>query len=195
MKTLFAELRSAIAVTLILAVVCCGVYPLVVFGIAQVAFASQANGSLIRANGKVIGSEWIGQNFADARYFHSRPSAAGKGYDASASAASNLAPASKDLADRIDSAVAALRAQGVSGAIPADLVTTSASGLDPHISPESALTQVTRIASARKLSPQQIREAVVSSTEYPLFGLIGEPRINVLLLNRQLDRISANLVP
>ena len=189
------SLRPAFMLLLLFTALTGVAYPLAITGIAQVAFPSQANGSLIRANGTVIGSELIGQNFADARYFHPRPSAAGKGYDASASAASNLAPASKDLADRIDSDVAALRAQGVSGAIPADLVTTSASGLDPHISPESALTQVTRIASARKLSPQQIREAVVSSTEYPLFGLIGEPRINVLLLNRQLDRISANRVP
>ena len=192
---MFTEIRSSLRpafVLLLLLTALTGVaYPLAVTGIAQLVFPAQANGSLIRDHGAVIGSELIGQNFAEARYFHPRPSAAGKGYDASASAASNLAPASQDLANRIGGDVAALRQQGLTGPIPTDLVTTSASGLDPHISPEAAFLQVGRVAAARSLTPAAVRAAVTAATEYPLLGLIGEPRVNVLLLNRQLDRISA----
>ena len=192
---MFTEIRSSLRpafVLLLLFTALTGVaYPLAVTGIAQLVFPAQANGSLIRDHGAVIGSELIGQNFAEARYFHPRPSAAGKGYDASASAASNLAPASQDLANRIGGDVAALRQQGLTGPIPTDLVTTSASGLDPHISPEAAFLQAGRVAAARSLTPAAVRAAVTAATEYPLLGLIGEPRVNVLLLNRQLDRISA----
>ena len=188
------SLRPAFVLLLLFTALTGIAYPLAITGIAQVVFPAQAGGSLIRENGKIIGSELIGQNFSDARYFHPRLSAAGKGYDASASAASNLAPASKDLADRISGDVAALRAQGVTDHIPADMVTTSASGLDPHISPETARLQVSRVAAARKMDPKLIQSAVASATEFPVFGLIGEPRVNVLLLNRQIDAISAKRV-
>ncbi len=193
---MLTEIRSALrpaVVLLILFTLLLGVaFPLAITGIAQTVMPAQANGSLIRDNGKVVGSELIGQAFASDRYFHSRPSAAGDGYDASASAASNLAPGSKDLADRIGTDVAALRETGMTGVVPADLVTTSASGLDPHISPEAALLQAERVARARGFSADVVRKVVTTETEYPLFGIIGEPRVNVLLLNRQLDRLSAN---
>jgi potassium-transporting ATPase KdpC subunit len=165
-------------------------YPLVITGLAQTLFPSQANGSLIRDGGQVRGSALIGQNFVSARYFHGRPSAAGKGYDASASAASNLAPGSSDLAARIQADVARLRAEGVVGNIPVDLVTTSASGLDPHISPEAAALQVRRVAKARGLSPQRLQALIVGAQEYPALTT-KEPRVNVLMLNRQLDLLSA----
>lgn len=193
---MLTEIRSALRpaiVMLILFTLLLGLaFPLAVTGIAQTVMAAQANGSLIRDNGKIVGSELIGQGFAQDRYFHSRLSAAGEGYDASASAASNLAPGSKDLADRIGTDVAALREKGMTGVVPADLVTTSASGLDPHISPEAALLQVERVAKARGVSADAVRNAIKAATEYPLFGIIGEPRANVLMLNRQLDRLSAN---
>lgn len=195
---MLTEIRSALRpaiVLLILFTLLLGLaFPLAITGIAQTVMPAQANGSLIRDNDKIVGSELIGQAFASDRYFHSRLSAAGDGYDASASAASNLAPGSKDLADRIGADVAALRGKGMTGVVPADLVTTSASGLDPHISPEAALLQVERVAKTRGVSADVVSKAVRIATEYPLFGIIGEPRVNVLLLNRQLDRLSANQV-
>ena len=187
-----SAVRPAIVILLLFTLLLGLAFPLGITGIAQTLMPTQANGSLIRDNGKVIGSELIGQGFASDRYFHSRLSAAGDGYDASASAASNLAPGSKDLADRIRTDVAAARNGGSTGPIPVDSVTTSASGLDPHITPENALSQIGRIAAARKASPDVIRQAVTAATEYPLFGIIGEPRVNVLMLNRQLDQLSAN---
>lgn len=193
---MLTEIRSALrpaVVLLILFTLLLGLaFPLGITGIAQTLMPTQANGSLIRDNGKIVGSELIGQGFAQDRYFHSRPSAAGDGYDASASTASNLAPGSKDLADRISVEVAKLRENGMTGAVPADLVTTSASGLDPHISPASALLQVDSVAKARGASADVVRKSIMAATEYPLFGIIGEPRVNVLKLNRQLDRLSAN---
>jgi K+-transporting ATPase ATPase C chain len=196
---MFAEIRSALRPALVLLLLLTALtgiaYPLAITGIAQVLFPSQANGSLIVDGGKVVGSELIGQNFAEAGYFHPRPSAAGKGYDASSSAATNLAPGSKDLRDAIAVRVADARAQGMAGAdVPPDLVTTSASGLDPDISPEAALFQVNRVAQARGLAPQRLKDMVAQATQYPLFGIIGEPHVNVLLLNRQLDRLSARPV-
>ena len=187
-----ASLRPTIVMLVLFTILLGLAFPLSITGIAQTLMPSQANGSLIRDNGKVIGSELIGQGFAADRYFHSRLSAAGDGYDASASAASNLAPGSKDLADRIGAGVAAARKGGLTGSVPADSVTTSASGLDPHITPENALSQISRVAAARKITPDAIRKAVTAATEYPLLGIIGEPRVNVLMLNRQLDRLSAN---
>ncbi len=192
---MLTEIRSALRpaiVMLVLFTLLLGLaFPLATTGIAQLAFPKQANGSLIRDNGKVVGSELIGQGFAEDRYFSSRLSAAGDGYDASASAASNLAPGSKDLADRIGTDVAALREKGVTGAVPVDMVTTSASGLDPHITPENARAQTPRVAAARNLSATAVTQAVTATTEYPLLGIIGEPRVNVLMLNRQLDRLSS----
>lgn len=193
---MLTEIRSALRpaiVLLVLFTLLLGLaFPLGITGIAQTAMPAQANGSLIRDNGKIVGSELIGQGFVQDRYFHSRLSAAGDGYDASASAASNLAPGSKDLAERIGSDVAALRENGMTGVIPVDLVTTSASGLDPHISPEAAILQVQRVALARGVSAEHVRKAITTATDHPLFGIIGEPRVNVLMLNRQLDRMSAN---
>jgi K+-transporting ATPase ATPase C chain len=196
---MYAEIRSslrpAVVLLLLLTVLTGLAYPLAITGIAQIAFPSQANGSLIVDGGKVVGSELIGQNFAAVRYFHPRPSAAGKGYDASASAGTNLAPASRDLRDAIAARVADARAQGMTGAdVPPDLVTSSASGLDPDLSPEAALAQVNRVAGARGMQPQALAALVQGAVQYPLFGIIGEPHVNVLLLNRQLDRIAAKPV-
>lgn len=168
-------------------------YPLLVTGIAQVAMPVQANGSLIRDGGRIVGSALVGQTFVSPRYFHPRPSAAGKGYDASASAASNLAPGAKDLRDAIATRVADARAEGMTGiSVPPDLVTTSASGLDPDLSPEAAFAQVSRVARARGLPDAQVRQLVEAQVEAPLLGFIGEPHVNVLLLNRQLDALSSN---
>lgn len=183
-------IRPAVVLLLVLTAILGVAYPLAMTGIAQVAMPDQANGSLIRENGRIIGSELIGQNFAQARYFHPRPSAAGaNGYDAGASAATNLAPGSRDLRDRIDTSI---REQGLTGvSVPPDLVTTSASGLDPHISPEAAFVQVARVAAARNLPEDRVRRLVRGAIEPPLLGFLGEPRVNVLLINRQLDAIPA----
>ncbi|WP_295637243.1 potassium-transporting ATPase subunit KdpC [Novosphingobium sp.] len=184
-----ASLRPAIVLLLLMAVVTGLAFPALITGIAQVTMPARANGTLITANGKIIGSELIAQGFADSRYFHPRPSAAGKGYDASNSGATNLAPGSKDLRDAIATRVADARKQGLTGvSVPPDLVTTSASGLDPDLSPEAAFSQVARIAKARGLDEAQLRGLVQSAIAYPLLGLIGEPHVNVLLLNRQLDQ-------
>ena len=182
--------RPAIVLLVLLTLITGLAYPLLMTGVAQVAMPSQANGSLIRDGDRIVGSALIGQNFAGAGYFHPRPSAAGEnGYDASASAATNLAPGSKDLRDAISERTAA---SGLTSNVPADLVTTSASGLDPHISPEAAFAQSSRVALARGLPEAQIRQIIAMVTETPLLGFLGEPHVNVLLLNRQLDRISAN---
>lgn len=184
-------IRPAIMILLAFTVITGLIYPLAITGIAQVIFPHQANGSLIHDGNRVVGSELIGQNFASPRYFHPRPSAAGKGYDASASSGSNLGPTSKALADSIKSGVQQARTDGVSGAIPADMVTASGSGLDPDISPANALAQATRVAKARALPEQQVRDLVAHSTVSGTLGLLGEPHVNVLMLNRQLDSMSA----
>lgn len=180
-------LRPALVLTVLLTILTCGVYPLAVMGIGQLAFPHQANGSLIVDNGVVTGSELIGQSFTTDRYFNSRPSAAGKGYDASASSGSNLGPTSKALVDRMKGDIALRRSQGVAGAIPADLVTASASGLDPDLSPAAALAQIPRVSKARGLPRNEVRALVERSVRHPLLGFIGEDRVNVLALNRQLD--------
>lgn len=166
------------------------VYPLAITGICQIAFPHRANGSLIEKNGVVIGSELIGQNFTKAEYFQPRPSAAGSdGYDATASGGSNLGPTNQKLADRIKASIDKFHKDNPSytGPIPADLLTTSASGLDPHISPASAEAQTDRVAQARGVSADQIRQLVKEHTEGPDLGVLGESRVNVLKVNLALD--------
>lgn len=192
MKELFHEIRAAVGVTLVLALVCCGAYPLVVTLIAQGLFHDKANGSLvIGADGSVHGSSLIGQPFSGERYFHTRPSAAGPaGYDAMSSGGSNLGPSSQKLSDAIKERVAAYRTVNGLAAdvpVPADAVTASASGLDPHISPRNAGLQVARVARARGLSVAVVGDLVLKHTEAPALGILGEPTVNVLLLNRELD--------
>lgn len=178
-------------VTVILAVVCCGIYPLVVFGIAQTLFPARANGSLIvDANGVVRGSRLIGQSFAGDKYFHSRPSAAGDGYDAANSGGSNLGPTSAKLAALIRQRIAVYRAENhlaTNEPVPADAVTSSASGLDPHISPRNAELQASRVAKARNLPLEQVLALVHANTDPAGFGILGEPGVNVLTLNLALD--------
>lgn len=163
-------------------------YPLAVTGVAQAAFPAQANGSLIRdAGGRIIGSALIGQAFAKPEYFHGRPSAAGNGYDAAASSGSNMGPLNDKLIDREKTDAAALRAENPGVVIPADAVTTSASGLDPDISPANARFQAPRVAKARGAPAAAIEALIEAQVQQPLLGFIGQPRINVLALNRALD--------
>ena len=163
-------------------------YPLAVTGIGQTVFPSQANGSLVQVGGRVVGSTLIGQNFSGPSYFWPRPSAAGSGYDASASSGSNLGPTSQALVVRTQADVAQLRSTGVVGPIPGDLATASASGLDPHISPASASAQIGRVAANRGISTQQVKDLIAVHTTHPLLGIFGAPAVNVLTLNLALDR-------
>ncbi|WP_447762855.1 potassium-transporting ATPase subunit KdpC [Sphingopyxis panaciterrae] len=192
LSDLKTAVRPSLVLTLLFAALLGIVYPLALTGIGQTLFPAQANGSLIRDGDKVIGSALIGQKFAGPAYFHGRPSAAGaEGYDAAASAGSNLGPASQTLADRVRADAGPLSETTPGRPVPPDLVTTSASGLDPHISPEAAFSQVDRIAKARGLAAPRIRALVETAVQTPAFGFLGEARVNVLLLNRALDRAAA----
>jgi K+-transporting ATPase ATPase C chain len=197
------EIRPAIVVLVALTLITGLVYPLAMTGIAGLIFPRQAQGSLIERDGKVVGSELIGQVFTSDKYFHGRPSATTAPdpkdatktipapYNAANSGGSNLGPSNKALIDRVQGDIEALKKENPAAAVPADLVTTSASGLDPHISPEAALFQVPRIAKARNLPEDRIRQLVEDNAEGRFLGLLGEPRVNVLLLDLALDRMPA----
>ncbi|GAA0732431.1 potassium-transporting ATPase subunit KdpC [Sphingomonas japonica] len=192
---LTSALRPAITLTILFAALLGLAYPAAITGIGQAVFPHQANGSLIRDDDRVVGSELIAQGFTGAQYFQPRGSAAGDGYDALASAGSNLGPTSAVLKERVATDIAAQRRAGVTGSMPADMATVSGSGLDPHISPENAALQLPCVAQARGLSQAQVRTLLDAATEQRLLGFIGEPRVNVLLLNRRLDRAPTNRQP
>ena len=184
---LIRHLATATRMTVVTTVLLGLAYPLIITGLAQVLFPDQANGQLIVRNGQVIGSRIIGQPFASAGYFYSRPSAAGSGYDAGASSGSNLGPTSQKLIERVAGDVARLQPDNPGVSIPIDLVTSSASGLDPHISPAAAAFQIPRVARQRHVSVDVVRQLVAVHTEPRQFGVLGEPVVNVLLLNLALD--------
>jgi potassium-transporting ATPase KdpC subunit len=190
MGNLVAELRAGVVATLMLAVLCCGVYPALVWGIGQAAFPRKANGSLVRVDGRVVGSSLIAQPFHEPRYFHPRPSAAGDGYDAAASGGTNLGPLSKKLIGAVRERVAAYRAENglpPDAPVPADAVTSSASGLDPAISVANALLQAGRVAAARGVSEEAVLRLVRAHADSRDLGILGDPRVNVLTLNLDLD--------
>lgn len=190
MKAMLArQLRPALLGAVVLCLMTGFVYPGVVTGLAQLLFPRQANGSLVTVDGVVVGSALIGQGFSRPEYFHPRPSAAGAGYDPTASGGTNKGPTDRKLADTLiaESVARVRKVDGVLGPIPADMVTRSASGLDPHISPANAALQVARVAGARGVGVDQIREILARHTEGRQFGFFGEPRVNVLLLNIALD--------
>lgn len=181
------HIYPAITMTLVLTLLLGIIYPCVVTGLAQVFFKEKAQGSLIEKNGKIIGSRLIGQPFQGPGYFHPRPSAAGIGYEGIASGGSNLGPTSKKLAERVKSTAELLRSENPDMPIPVDLVTSSASGLDPHITPAGAEFQIPRIARARGIREEEVRQLVFKYTQGRQFGILGEPRVNVLELNLALD--------
>ena len=193
MKDFFSEIRGAIMSTLVLALVCCGLYPLIVFGVSQAFFRDKANGSLIVDQaGAIRGSKLLAQGFTAPKYFHPRPSAAGNGYDAANSGGSNLGPTSQKLKDAIKDRIDAYRTENGLSAdqdVPADAVTASGSGLDPHISPRNAEFQVPRVAKARGVSEEKVRELIGQNTEGRDFGILGDLGVNVLQLNLALDRL------
>lgn len=185
---MLSQIRPAVVMIALFTSVLGVAYPLAVTGVAQAVFPSQADGSLVRDEaGRVIGSALVGQSFAAPGYLHPRPSAAGAGYDAAASSGSNLGPLNPDLIARVKTDAEALRTEAGGAVIPADAVTTSASGLDPHISPAYARLQIARIASARGVGEAQVREVIEQHVEGRTFGVLGQPRVNVLLTNRALD--------
>jgi potassium-transporting ATPase KdpC subunit len=191
MKAFFSEIRGAVMSTLVLALICCGLYPLIVFGISQALFHDKANGSLILdKDGAVRGSKLLAQGFTAEKYFHPRPSAAGNGYDAANSGGSNLGPTSKKLNDAIKDRIDAYRKENglnENEAVPADAVTASGSGLDPHITMRNAELQINRVAKARGLSEDRVRELAQQNTDGRDVGVLGEPGVNVLRLNLALD--------
>ena len=190
MKTVIEELRASVIATVLLAILCCGAYPVVVWGIAQAAFPGKANGSLVKVDGKVAGSSLLAQGFTAPKYFHPRPSAAGQGYDAASSSGTNLGPTSKKLIGDVTQRVADYRTENglpPDVPVPADAVTSSASGLDPHISPANANLQAGRVSSARGIPKEEVLRKIREHTEGRSLGIFGEPRVNVLALNLSLD--------
>ncbi|MDD5200132.1 MAG: K(+)-transporting ATPase subunit C [Terrimicrobiaceae bacterium] len=192
MKTIAKDILAALVSTLLFAVVLCGLYPVVIWGLSQLLFPHQANGSLIEsADRRILGSEWLGQNFTAAKYFHPRPSAAGaNGYDAASSSGSNLGPTSQKLIDAVKQRVADYRKENGLAAealVPCDAVTSSGSGLDPHISVKNALLQASRVATARGQSMEAVKTAIAKFTDAPSLGILGEPGVNVLKLNLALE--------
>lgn len=188
---MFRQLIPALRMTILLTVLTGVAYPLLVTGVCQVLFRNQANGSLVEVNGKIIGSSLIGEDWSAAKYFHTRPSAAGNGYDAMSSGGSNLGPTSQKLADRVREDVTKFRKENPDyrGPIPSDLVTTSGSGLDPDISPASAYAQAARVAATRGLSVDRVESFIHGHVQMPALGFIGEPRVNVMQLNLDLDEV------
>jgi K+-transporting ATPase ATPase C chain len=191
MKTILLEIKTSIIATIVFVIVLCGLYPLVIYGAAQLFFPDKANGSLIEGKDrKLIGSELLGQMFTSEKYFHPRPSAAGAGYDATNSGGTNLGPTSQKLMDSIKAAVEQYRKENhlaPAVLIPGDAVTSSGSGLDPHISPANAQLQIARVAQTRGMDPTQVRALVDKCTDLPQFGILGDPAVNVLKLNLALD--------
>ncbi len=187
------QIKIAVLATVFLAVILCGLYPVAIWGLSQLLFPREANGSLLEgADRKVIGSEWLGQGFTGAKYFHPRPSAAGNGYDAANSSGSNLGPTSQKLMDAVKQRVADYRAENGLAAdalVPGDAVTASGSGLDPHISPKNALLQAPRVAKERGLSLDAVKAEITKATAGAQFGVLGDPGVNVLKLNLALDAL------
>ncbi len=187
---MWKQIGPAVRITLFFTVLTGIIYPLAITGVTQILFPHQANGSLITSGGRVVGSRLIGQTFTKPEYFHSRPSAAGNGYDGTASTGSNLGPTNQKLADRVKADVAQFRKDNPSftGSVPADLLTASGSGLDPDISPASAAAQIDRVASVRGVDASKLQPLVAEATKSRTLGFMGEPRVNVLQLNLALDR-------
>jgi potassium-transporting ATPase KdpC subunit len=193
MKTFLKELWTSIVATVVLCLVVSGLYPVLVWGVGQLLFAHQANGSLVENNGQVVGSELLAQGFSGAKYFHPRPSAAGTGYDPLNSGGSNLGPTSQKLMDGIKANVAQYRQENgltAEAVVPADAVTASGSGLDPHISLQNAQMQISRVAKERGLSEEVVRGEISKATDKPLLGIGGDPGVNVLRVNLALDALA-----